>query len=180
MPFALIVLGIVALVVAVRDTGRDARALLLDEFTGQNNFISWIAGIGAVGAIGYIPSLRAFSRLFLILVFIGIFLAHKGFFDQFRQQVLNRSRRSVAETGPANIDPNNLPPAALNPGGQAPALNSAPATTQQGSFPAGVGSSAPWTAGLPSATGRQAPCPVGAVSQQVPGWNGTAFRCVPT
>ena len=181
MPFALIFFGIIALVVAVRDTGRDARALLVSEFTGPNNFLTWIAGIGGVGAVGYIPGLQGLSRIFLVLIFIGLFLSHDGFFAKLQLQVLNRRGRNVDVNTPGNVDVGAAPsaptaPAApvFNPGGQAgsPVAGTA--------FPAGVGSSAPWTAGLAPASGAQAACPPGTVSQPVPGWNGTAFRCVPS
>lgn len=180
MPFALIAIGIIALVISVRDKGRDARALLLSEFTGDQNFFSWIAGIGAVGALGYIPAFRGLSRAFLVLIFVGIILSNEGFFAKLQTQLLNRSPRQVE---PENARPSteaapsaNGQQSQVTTPNQQLALLPSPNTVQ--SYPSGVGNNAWWGGGLPPASGTQAPCPPGTRSAGITGW-GNAFRCIP-
>lgn len=84
MPFALVTIGLLMIVTGARDTYADFGAKVVSEFQGPNNFTYWIAGIGGVGALGYYEPLRAFSRLFMTLIILTIFVkADTGFFDQF-------------------------------------------------------------------------------------------------
>jgi hypothetical protein len=87
MPFALLIVGVVLVVASVRDTQGDLYTLVKGDFTGPNNFIYWMISILIVGALGYIPSLQKLSRLFLVLILVGLLLNRKGFFAQFQQQI---------------------------------------------------------------------------------------------
>lgn len=86
MPFALLIIGITLLVSAVRGTYTDLDKLVVGEFKGntaQSNFLYWIVAILIVGMIGYVESLQSFSRAFLALIIIVLFLHNKGFFSNF-------------------------------------------------------------------------------------------------
>ena len=86
MPFALVLIGLIMIVTGARGTYAQFGTLVAGEFnppSPQHSFLYFIAGLGGVGAIGYIPALRTFSRLFLALVLIGIVIADKGFFANF-------------------------------------------------------------------------------------------------
>lgn len=83
MPFALVVIGLVMIVTGAQNTHAALGEQLRKDFTGPNNFIFWIASIGAVGAIGYVESFRNFSRAFMALILIAMILSNRGFFDQF-------------------------------------------------------------------------------------------------
>lgn len=89
MPLAFLVAGIVLIVAAVRGKQDELFDLLKHDFTGQNNFLIWLAALGAVGAAGYIPGLAPVSRAMLVLVLIVLVLANRGFFTQFRDAVLS-------------------------------------------------------------------------------------------
>lgn len=91
MPFALLFVGILFLVLGVRDTQKEFVELLRGDFTGSGNFIYFIVAILGIGAVGYIPRLKPVSDGFLVLVLVVLFLSNKGFFSQFQQQVYNRS-----------------------------------------------------------------------------------------
>lgn len=82
MPFALAIIGIVLVVAGSRGMGnvRALSQLLVGDFTGQNNFLTWIFAIGMIGMIGYVPGLEKFSRAFLILLFVVLLLATRGGF----------------------------------------------------------------------------------------------------
>lgn len=94
MAFALIAIGLVMLVSAVRNTTADLTKLIKGDFTGQGNFVYWLVSILVIGAIGYIPALRPVSRVFLALVIVVLFLKKGnpngiggGFFSQFNSQI---------------------------------------------------------------------------------------------
>lgn len=90
MPFALVTIGLVLLVAAIRGTQSQLYTLVQGDFTGPNNFVYWFVSILIIGAIGYIPKAKPFSVAFLALVIIALFLTKGkpsapggGFFQQF-------------------------------------------------------------------------------------------------
>lgn len=85
MPFALVLIGLIMVVTGARNTHAALGQQLRADFTGPGNFFYWIAAIGAVGALGAIPNMRGFSRLFMTLIIISLLLSHRGFFTQFQQ-----------------------------------------------------------------------------------------------
>ena len=94
MPFAFAFIGVVFLIAGVRGTSDDLTTLLKGDLTGSNNFVSWILAIGVLGALGYIDSLRTFSRALLLLVLVVLVLTEGkktsgggGLFQKFTQAV---------------------------------------------------------------------------------------------
>lgn len=89
MPFALVIIGVVLLIAAVRGTTGDSGSqkglftLVKGDFSGPNNFIYWFVAILIIGMIGYIPDLKKLSVAFLTLVIVVLFLSRGGFFQQF-------------------------------------------------------------------------------------------------
>lgn len=87
MPFVLLFIGAVFIIAAYRDTTSDLFALIQGDFLGKNNFLLWIGAILSVGFLGYIPAFKNFSRAFLALIIVAIFLTQTGFFERFRNQI---------------------------------------------------------------------------------------------
>lgn len=174
MPVAFIVLGLFALVIGVRGTHKEAQALLIDEFTGERNFLTWVFVIGIIGLVGMWKPIRPVSRAFLILVVLALIVANKGFFDRFAGGFLNRPERQP-EPEPANTTGGTTGQVAPQASTVIPGLN----TPQTGNYPAGVGNNAWWGAGLAPATGQQAACPPGTTATRPLGW-GNATRCLPS
>jgi hypothetical protein len=92
MSFALLIIGITLLVVAVRNTQDTFTARVANDFKGPGNFLYWIVAILIIGAIGYIPKAKTVSDLFLVLILLVLFLKKGnpsgvggGFFQQFTQ-----------------------------------------------------------------------------------------------
>lgn len=86
MPFALVTIGLIMIVSGARDTYDAFGKQLVSDFTGPGNFTYWLAAIGAVGSLGYIPDFRTFSRTFMALILVVMVLAQKtGFFDRLTQ-----------------------------------------------------------------------------------------------
>lgn len=83
MPFALVVIGLLMIVSGGRNTYQQFGAQIKGDFTGDKNFTYWLASIGVVGAVGYIEPLRTFSRAFMVLIIVVMFLSNGGFFEKF-------------------------------------------------------------------------------------------------
>lgn len=91
MPFALILVGVLLIVAAVRNTTDVLFTLVKQDFTGPNNYTYWLASILLIGAIGYIKPLQPLSRIFLVLIVVVLVLTHGGLFDKFNAQVFGGS-----------------------------------------------------------------------------------------
>lgn len=91
MPFALLIIGIVLITSAVRNTSDQLFALIKGDFSGDHNFLYWMVLILILGALGYIDALRPLSRIFMVLVIVVLFLSNGGFFQKFNQQLFGTS-----------------------------------------------------------------------------------------
>lgn len=103
MPFALVLIGLVLIVTGSKDTYRELGAELVSDFTGDNNFTYWIASVGAVGSLGYVPQLRTFSRLFMTLIILAMLISNRGFFAKL-SEALNSGPVSTTPTPRAGND----------------------------------------------------------------------------
>ncbi len=83
MPFVIIIIGLMLLITAYRNTQDEFFALIKGDFTGQQNFLIWVLALGAIGAVGYIRPLKPISTAFLVLVILVLFLSNGGFFAKF-------------------------------------------------------------------------------------------------
>lgn len=100
MPFALLLIGIVLVMAAANNTLTQLGQQLKKDFTGQGNFLNWLAAVGIVGSIGYIPQMRTLSRVFLGLICLAILMTsgRRGVFSAF-QGALNSGGGSSATAG---------------------------------------------------------------------------------
>jgi hypothetical protein len=71
MPFAVIIIGVVILVTAFRNTHTDLATALETDVPG---YFKWGAAIAATAGLGYIPGLQVISRYLLALVITVIVL----------------------------------------------------------------------------------------------------------
>jgi hypothetical protein len=83
LAFVLVTVGLLMIVTGARGTYSQFGSQVASDFTGSQPFTYWLAAIGTVGAIGYIDTLKTFSRLFLTLILVSMILANKGFFAKF-------------------------------------------------------------------------------------------------
>lgn len=103
MPFALVIIGLLMIVTGARDTYKDFGAQVTQDFTGEGNFLYWIAALGAVGAVGYAPEFRTFSRVFMALIIVALILKNGGFFDKFSQALNTAPVADTAVNGGTSI-----------------------------------------------------------------------------
>lgn len=87
MPFALIIIGVVLTIAAVRNKTDELFTLVKGDFTGDNNYVEWVVAILIIGAIGYIESFKSLSRAFLVLVVLVLLISNRGFFTKFNQEM---------------------------------------------------------------------------------------------
>lgn len=84
MPFVLILIGVLVMVAAIRDQLGALGTLLRGDFSGNGNFLYWMAALLVLGGIGYVTPLTRTSRALLALVIVVLFLGNsKGFFARF-------------------------------------------------------------------------------------------------
>jgi hypothetical protein len=123
MPFALVVVGLIMIVVGVRGTQKEFGAQLASDFTGDGNFIWWLASLGAVGAVGYVPQLRQFSIAFMTLIIIAMLIAQQkaggasgGFFEKLSQALQQGPVAPMAGETNYNAVPDSVSSGANNLG----------------------------------------------------------------
>ena len=100
MPFALVVIGLVLVMSAIKGTQKQLGAQVVSDFSGSNSFLVWMFSIVLVGCLGYVPALQKFSRAFLALILVAIVLAHNGFFTELYSAIQSGPK---APTGPVSI-----------------------------------------------------------------------------
>jgi hypothetical protein len=95
MAFALILMGLVMIVAAVRNQQSQLVCLIQGDFSTQGNFLYWIVALLIIGAVGYVEKLKPVSDAFLVLIILVLFLASGnsaklpggGFFKQFTEAI---------------------------------------------------------------------------------------------
>jgi hypothetical protein len=80
MPYALILIGAVMLVSAVRNTHTELWGLVKEDFTEKGGFLTWVAAIAVVGGMGYVPKLKPLSIAFMTLLLVVLVLSNGGVF----------------------------------------------------------------------------------------------------
>lgn len=91
MAFALLFLGIMMIVSAIRNTHCALVTLMANDFSGQGNFMYWVVALILIGAVGYVEKLKPLSDGLLVLVLLALVLSRGnpkfnsggGFFKQF-------------------------------------------------------------------------------------------------
>jgi hypothetical protein len=87
MPFTFIFVGLFLIIASARGQAETLFGYLKNDFdyTRKGSFLPWIFSIFAIGALGYVPQLRTFSRAFLVLLILVLFLANSGFFVKLQE-----------------------------------------------------------------------------------------------
>jgi hypothetical protein len=103
MAYVLIIVGSVLLISGVKDTTQTLFGLLSKDLATHNSYLSWMFAILVIGAIGYIQELRPFSRTFMALVLVVLFLRNGGFFTQFQKEFSSLSSDQSQTTNNTTI-----------------------------------------------------------------------------
>lgn len=86
MPWLFVIIGILFVIVGLRDKTDEFHAILADDFGGPDSFANWMIAVFLIGAIGLYRPLRGVSDGFLILLILAVFL-QGNFVDSFRRQI---------------------------------------------------------------------------------------------
>lgn len=110
MPFALLFIGILLIVVAVRNTQQAFLALLIGDFSGTGNFFYWVLAIIVIGAVGYIPKAKPVSDALLILILLALVLTagKEGVFTQLTAALGSTNTPSAGSSSTLSNTLNNL------------------------------------------------------------------------
>lgn len=102
MAYALIFIGIVLFVSAIRGDVTQLASLLKRDLFSGGNFLYWLVAIFVLGALGYIKQLKPFSDAFLVLVIVVFVVANKGFFAQFQAALAQIKAGNCPQTPSTN------------------------------------------------------------------------------
>jgi hypothetical protein len=104
MQLLLILLGLALLSSGIKGTERALGNQLQADFLGEGDksggFVSWLAALLAIGALGYIPVLQKPSRALLGLIGVSIFLTNHGIISQLFTSVATIRQQGVAGNVP--------------------------------------------------------------------------------
>lgn len=112
MPLALIVIGGIILLVAVRNTHADLGKLLVEDFTGSEGavgFFVWLGALAFVGALGWVPALKTPSRILLAIIILGIIGSNTGVFQRITEAIANPPTQTAAKPDPTQKIPDAFP-----------------------------------------------------------------------
>jgi len=94
MPFALIFIGLILMIAAIRGKEKDLFSTLKNDFTGDKNFFVWIMAIFFLVGLGNVEKFRPISNAFLVLIVLVIIIGNgrKGLFENFVKQLKDGTR----------------------------------------------------------------------------------------
>lgn len=120
MPFVLLILGEMLLVSGIKGTQDEFFALVKSDFTGSGSFIYWLAAIGLIGSLGYVPSLKTFSNTLLILILLVLVIRQdpNKLFGGFTNALQSSTSPEVKATSNINTTANDngfIPPVENSP-----------------------------------------------------------------
>lgn len=130
MPLALIIVGAVMIVSAVRGTTAQLGAQLKQDFSGNSSFLKWAAAILFIGIVGYYAPAKKFSYAFLALILIGMILSNRGIFAQLQSALANIKPATPAPSTTAGLNQ----PGASFASAQASPFGSLPSTVSGSPF----------------------------------------------
>jgi hypothetical protein len=74
MPLLFIGSGLVLILSALKGDPAALWELVQGDFAGPNNFVYWFVSILVLGALGYVKGLENLSKVFMVLVLVGLLL----------------------------------------------------------------------------------------------------------
>lgn len=99
MPFFLIIVGLLLVVVAVRDNQDAFYSQLGKDFTGQNSFTNWGIAVLGVGALGYYKPIKPIVDPFILLMIIGFLISNAGGLEHLLPQLQEAFQNAKDQLG---------------------------------------------------------------------------------
>lgn len=91
MIFGLLIVGLVLISTALKNTEHELAQLLQDDILGTSGFLTWAGAILAIGAIGYIPGMRQTSRYLLALIGVVMIVRNGGAWANAQAAIMSAS-----------------------------------------------------------------------------------------
>lgn len=88
IPVALLIIGVALVVIGIQGKAEQAGAILVDDFTGRPSFVAWLAAVVIVAFLTSYGPFKKVGAAFYGLLIVVLFLSNGGFFEKFRQQLL--------------------------------------------------------------------------------------------
>ena len=82
-------IGIIFIIAGVQGKANELGSILVDDFTGSSNYLAWIVAVLFVGFIASLKETRELGNAFYALLIVVLLLSQRGFFEKFKEQVLN-------------------------------------------------------------------------------------------
>lgn len=111
MPLALLIIGAIVLLVAIRGTHAELGKLLVDDFTGTGGtgFFVWLGAIGFVAALGFVPALKTPSRILLAIIIFGLIMSNQGAISKIGEAFKNPPAAEPAKPAAESKLPGAIP-----------------------------------------------------------------------
>jgi hypothetical protein len=82
MAFALVIIGLCMVITSLRGTEHEFATQLGKDFSGNDNFLYWLAALGIIGSVGYLPKMKRFSDTFIVLLLLSFALSNTGIWSK--------------------------------------------------------------------------------------------------
>lgn len=102
MIVAILIIGLALIASALQNTQNELAALLRRDLLGSQGFLLWLAAVGALGAIGYIPGLERTSRNLILLLVVVVVLRNGGIWANAQAALQGASQQGPA---PSPVNP---------------------------------------------------------------------------
>jgi hypothetical protein len=100
MIFGLLIIGMILLSTALKNTNHEFGQQLQSDVLGQGGFLAWIGAILAIGALGYLPGMRTPSHYLLGLLGVVVVVRNQGLFSNAQAALQNASGLGPAPAVP--------------------------------------------------------------------------------
>jgi len=87
MAWPVLLIGLVLMIAGFRGETDKFTETVKEDFTGQPNFLYWVAAVFAIGSLGAIKPMRPVSDAFFVLLLVVLLLSNRGFFAQLSRQI---------------------------------------------------------------------------------------------
>jgi uncharacterized membrane protein HdeD (DUF308 family) len=90
MPILILFVGVLLIAAGINNKIGNLKDLITEDFRPSGSipgFHVWVIAIIAAGSLGYIKAFKPFANAFLVLIFVGLLLSNKGFFEKFTSAI---------------------------------------------------------------------------------------------
>lgn len=102
MAWPVLIIGLLLIISGFRGKTDEFVQTVKEDFTGQPNFLVWVAAVFAIGSLGAIKPLKPVSDGLFVLVLVVLILSNRGFFAELSRQI------NAPSSGNKSVEPIKL------------------------------------------------------------------------